>query len=113
MEQMGPKRGTATRKKALPMPKAGKRVEAWKKILAILEEVKIDPNKLKEMENVLNQITSKIQILIDTEEFSDLFPLYYQRTLATKLQRTSEELRRMIEELEQSEKNVQSFCKGG
>jgi DNA primase catalytic subunit len=104
MEQMSPKKGTATWKKALPMRKAVKRVEAWGKILAILEEVKIDPKKLKEMEKVLSQITSEIQISIDTEEFSDLFPLYDQRTLAIKLQRTLEELRK---------KKVQSFCKGG
>lgn len=112
MEQMGPKRRTATWKKALPMLKAVKRVEAWKKILAVLKEVKIDPKKLKAMEKVLNQITSEIQKLMDTDESSDLFPLYYQRTLATKLQRTSEELRRMIEELDQLEKKVQSFCRG-
>lgn len=113
MGKMGPKKGAATRKKALPMLKAVKRVEAWGGILAILEEVKIDPKKLKEMEKVLSQITSEIRILIDTEEFSDLFPLYDQRTLATKLQRTLEELRRMIEELKQLKKKVQSFCKGG
>jgi hypothetical protein len=112
MGKMGPEMGTATRERSPPMLKAGKRVEAWKKILATLEEVKIDPKKLKEMEEVLSQITGEIQILMDTEESSDLFPLYYQRALATKLQHTSEELCRMIEELGQLGEEVRNLCRG-
>ena len=80
-------------------------------ILAIPKEVKIDPKKLKEMEKVLSQITSDIQILIDTEEPTGLFLLYEQRTLAIKLQRTLGAMQddrgtRAIGE------KIQSFCKG-
>lgn len=89
------------------------RAELWKKALAMLEAVKVDLKILKEIEGLVGQITSDLEELINFGELPDLHPLYEQQSLAIKLQSTLEDLRKGAEELEQLEKRLQSFCKGG
>lgn len=100
-------------RKHLPMLKAVKRVEEWKKVLAMLEEVKVDPKKLEEAEEVLIGITSNIEMSIEREESPDPSPLYEQQALAIRLLRALEDLREGAEVQRQLEKKLQSVCKGG
>lgn len=88
------------------------RAELWKKALAMLEAVKVDPKELKEIEGLVNRITSDLEESINLGEFPDLRSLYEQQSLAIKLQSTLEDLHKGVEELGQLEKRLRSFCKG-
>lgn len=75
--------------------------EAWKKVLAMLESVKVNPKNLKEIEELLSRIMSDLEKSINLGELPDPRPLYEQQSLAIKLESTLEDLRNRAEELEQ------------
>jgi len=87
-----------------------KRAEQWRKALMMLEAVKVDPKKLKEMEGLISRITSNLEESINRGELPDSRPLYEQQSLAIKLQFTLENLREGTNELEQLKKRLQSLC---
>jgi len=87
-----------------------KRAEQWRKALMMLEAVKVDPKKLKEMEGLISRITSNLEESINRGELPDSRPLYEQQSLAIKLQSTLENLLEGTNELEQLKKRLQSLC---
>jgi len=68
------------------------RAGAVKKVLEMLEAVKIDSTIIKEIEKLLAAITSDLEEVINGGELLDLRSLYHQQALVIKIQSALEDL---------------------
>jgi hypothetical protein len=82
---------------------------AIEKTLAMLETVKVDSKKIREIERLVSQIVTDIEESINLGEPSDLRSLYEQQSPVIKLQSILENLCNMAGELEQLKEKLKSM----